>query len=125
MDGPAGHENKCPPTDAWIEMWSLQPTDHCMHARLVAQSRLTLRSMDCGPPVSSVRGIFQARSLEWVAISSFPTQGSNPHLLRCRQILYHLSPLESSYKGLLLSDKKEQSNAICSNMDETEDDHTK
>ena len=34
-------------------------------------------------------------------------------------------PLGSSYKGLLLSDKKEQSNAICSNMDETEDGHTK
>ena len=28
-------------------------------------------SMDCSPPGSSVRGIFQARILEWVAISSF------------------------------------------------------
>jgi len=26
--------------------------------------------MDCGPPGSSVHGIFQARILEWVAISS-------------------------------------------------------
>ena len=25
--------------------------------------------MDCGPPGSSVQGIFQARMLEWVAIS--------------------------------------------------------
>ena len=25
--------------------------------------------MDCSPPVSSVRGILQARTLEWVAIS--------------------------------------------------------
>ena len=35
--------------------------------------------MDCGPPGSSVRGILQARILEWVAISFsrgiFPTQG--------------------------------------------------
>ena len=41
-------------------------------------------------PGSSVHGIPQARILEWVAISSFrgifPTQGSNLHLLHCRQI---------------------------------------
>ena len=40
--------------------------------------------MDCSPRGSSVRGISQARILEWVAISSFrgpfPTWGSNPHL---------------------------------------------
>ena len=36
---------------------------------LAAQSGLTLGdSMDCGPPGSSVHGIFQARKLEWVAI---------------------------------------------------------
>ena len=37
----------------------------------VAQSCLTLCDpMDCSPPGSSVHGIFQARILEWVAISS-------------------------------------------------------
>ena len=36
----------------------------------VAQSCLTLSDpMDCSPPGSSVHGIFQARVLEWVAIS--------------------------------------------------------
>ena len=36
----------------------------------VAQSRLTPSDpMDCGPPGSSVHGIFQARVLEWVAIA--------------------------------------------------------
>ena len=36
---------------------------------LVIQSRLTLHSpMDCSTPGSSVHGIFQARTLEWVAI---------------------------------------------------------
>ena len=36
----------------------------------VAQSCLTLCDpMDCSPPGSSVHGIFQARTLEWVAIS--------------------------------------------------------
>ena len=33
------------------------------------------------PPGSSVHGIFQARTLGWVTISYFPTQGSNPSLL--------------------------------------------
>ena len=43
-----------------------------------------------GPP-GSVRGILQARILEWVAISFskgiFPTQGSNPGLPHCGQML--------------------------------------
>ena len=30
----------------------------------------SVRPMDCSPPGSSVHGIFQARALEWVAISS-------------------------------------------------------
>ena len=51
--------------------------------------------MDCGLPGSSVHGILQARILEWVAIpfsrGIFPTQGLNPGLLHCRQILYCLS----------------------------------
>ena len=37
-------------------------------------------------------GILQEGMLEWVAIQGiFPIQGSNPDLLNCRQILYHLS----------------------------------
>ena len=56
-------------------------------------------SMDCSPSGSSAHGIFQAGILEWVAIpfsreSSWPrnqTQGPNPGLLHCRQILYPLS----------------------------------
>ena len=36
----------------------------------VAQSCLTLRDpMDCSPPGSSIHGIFQARVLEWGAIT--------------------------------------------------------
>ena len=57
----------------------------------VTQSCLTL----CDPMNYTVHGILQARILEWVAISFskslFPTQGSNPGLPHCRQILYHLS----------------------------------
>ena len=51
--------------------------------------------MGCSPPGSSVHSIFQARILEWVAISFsrgvFPTQGSKPGLLHSRQILYLVS----------------------------------
>ena len=50
--------------------------------------------MDCRPPGSSVRGILQARILEWVAISfsrgSFWPRVQNCllHLLHCEWILY-------------------------------------
>ena len=48
--------------------------------------------MDCSPPGSSVCGIFLARILEWVAISSsrefsWP-RDQPPQLLNCRWILY-------------------------------------
>ena len=43
----------------------------CVQVRSVAQSCLTLWDpTDCSPPGSSVQGIFPARMLEWVAISS-------------------------------------------------------
>ena len=66
---------------------------------LVAQSCPTLCDpMDCSPLGSCVHEIFQARILEWVRHfllqGIFLTQGSNPGLLYCRQILYQLS-----YKG--------------------------
>ena len=41
--------------------------------------------VDCSPPGSSVHGILQARTLEWVALPRpqgiFPTQEWNPRLL--------------------------------------------
>ena len=51
-----------------------------------AQSCTTLCDpMDCSPPGSSVYGILQARTLEWVVISSsrgiFPTQRWTPGVL--------------------------------------------
>ena len=56
------------------EHWSgLQFPLQCMKVKReseVAQSCPTLNdSMDCSPPGSSVRGIFQARVLEWGAIA--------------------------------------------------------
>ena len=45
--------------------------------------------MDCSPPSSSVHGISQARTLEWVAIpffrGIFKNQESNPGFLYCKQ----------------------------------------
>ena len=56
-----------------------------------SQSCLTLYN----PMDYTVHGILQTRVLEWVSHSLlqgiFPTQGLNPGLLRCRQILYQLS----------------------------------
>ena len=49
--------------------------------------------MDGNPRGSSVHGISQARTVEWVSRSFprwiFPTQGSNLSLLHCRQSLDH------------------------------------
>ena len=59
----------------------------------VTQSFLIL----CDPMAYPVHGIFQARIMEWVGSFSllqrtFPTQGLNPGLPHCRQILYQLIP---------------------------------
>ena len=65
----------------------------------VAQSCPTLCDpVDCNLLDFSVHGIFQARILEWVAIS-FSRGSSRPKdwtqvLLNCRQIVYHLSHRE-------------------------------
>ena len=54
---------------------------------------------------SAVHGILQARILEWVAISFprgiFSTQGLNPGLPYCRQILYCLSHQEALPQSVL------------------------
>ena len=66
---------------------------------LAAQSCPTLcNPMDCSPPGSSVRGILQARILEWAAMPSSrgPSHtGMEQGLLHCRQILYCLSTREA------------------------------
>ena len=63
----------------------------CQLMNLVSVMSDSLIPHGLQPPGSSVHGISQVRVLEWVAISSFPTQGSNLGLLHCRQMLYHLS----------------------------------
>ena len=63
---------------------------------LVAQSCLTLcNPMDCHLPGSSVHGDSPGSNTgvntHALLQGIFPTRGSNPHLLHCRWILYHLS----------------------------------
>ena len=61
---------------------------------LVIQLCLSLCNfMDCSLPGSSVHEILQTRRLQHchdLLQGIFPTQGSNPRLQHCRQILYHL-----------------------------------
>ena len=84
----------------WTVMFSLLYLSLCListtfsESVLVSQLSLTVTPMDCSPPGSSVHGILQARTLEWVDTllqGIFPTQGSNTNLLNFRQILYQLS----------------------------------
>ena len=78
----------------------------------VTRSCLTVCDpMDCSPLGSSVHGIFQARILEWVAISS--SRGSSKPRVQTwvyciswigQQILYHCDTWEATYltiKGIL------------------------
>ena len=63
---------------------------------LVVQSCLTLFDpMDCSLPVSSISGDSPGRNVgvgcHALLQEIFPTWGSNPGLLNCRQILYRLS----------------------------------
>ena len=67
-----------------------------IHMCLVAQSYLTLCDhMECSPPGSSVHGDSPGKNpgvgCQALLQGIFPTQGLNPGLLYCRQILYCLS----------------------------------
>ena len=51
-------------------------------------------AMGCSPPGSSVDYMGFSRQEDWSGLpfplpGNLPTQGLNPHLLHCRQILYH------------------------------------
>ena len=59
-----------------------------MHVVLVAQLCVTVTPWTVARQAPLSMGILQVRILEWAAI---PIQGSNPGLLHCRRILYHLN----------------------------------
>ena len=67
-----------------------------MHAKSLQSCPTLYNPMDCRLPGSSVHGIFQARTLEWVAIffsrgSSLAGDGTRISYVSCigKQILYH------------------------------------
>ena len=78
--------------------------------------------MHCSPPDSSVRGIFQARILEWVAVSfsrgssrSFPTWDQTWVSCIGRRILYHWTTRKAHWELL----------AVCIQKDSvSEDEHS-
>jgi len=75
---------------------------------LVTQSCLTLcNPKDCSPPGSSVHGDSPGSNTgvgcHALLQGIFPTQGSNPGLLYCRQILYCLRLRGSPYVNISLS----------------------
>ena len=83
-------------SDSFILCFFLHYANACVVLCLVAQSCLTLCSaMDCSPPGSSVHGDSPGKDTRvgcHVLLQGiFPTQGSNPGLPHCQQILYHLS----------------------------------
>ena len=78
---------------------------------LLSHVRLFCDPVDHSLPGTSVLGIFQARILEWVAITlsreSFQLKRLNLRLLYCRQILYHLATREAApMEGVLLNFNK-------------------
>ena len=89
---------------------------------LVAQSCPTLcNPMDYNLPGFSICGIFQARVLEWVAISFsrgiFPTRKSNSGLPHCSQTLYPLSHQGSPKKVKVKALVDQSHPTLCSHMD--------
>jgi len=90
------------PWDEWErDLWMLifqkgrQLGMLCLVAQLLSDSLTLGNCMDCSPPSSSVHedspskntGVGSHASFQGI----FPTQGSNPGLLHCRQIIYNLS----------------------------------
>ena len=87
----------------YFNMYFLKIWDVCVCVYAHTQEWLTLCDpVDCSPPGSSVHGIFQARILEWVAIS-YSMGCSQPRDQTCissvscigRQILYHWATWEA------------------------------
>ena len=79
----------------------------CVRAKLLQSCPTLCDSMDCSPPGSSVHGILEGKNTGVDCHSLlqriFPTQGSKPSLLHCRQILYGLS-----HQGGLMHQKAQQ-----------------
>jgi len=95
-------------SQTWLSHWTeltvpqtnptkmFPPTASCWCCLVTKLCPTHCNPMDCSPPSSTVRGISQARMLEWVAISFsrgiFSTQRPNLGLLHGKPILTTESP---------------------------------
>ena len=62
--------------------------------------------MDCSPPISSVRGVLQARILEWVAVPSsrdLPNPGIEPTSLASPSLADRFYATSATWEALFLS----------------------
>ena len=81
-----------------VVIWQLPCKELCMCVLSHFSHIWLCDPVDGSPPGSSIRGILQARIVEWVAKPSsgdLPDPGIEPCLLHRRQILYPLSHLGS------------------------------
>ena len=99
------HQRRC--TDCTMRVCSLSCPTFC-------------NLMGCSPPGSSVRRILQARTLEWVAISSsrVSSQPRDPTHVSCvccigRWILYHWATWEVPYRLHRSAQKKCLTSFVC------------
>ena len=113
----------CPFIFPQIVLFPLSP-ESCESVSLSIVSD-SLQPLACSLPPPSVHGILQARILEWIDIPRpypgwglFPTQGLNPDLLHCRQILYCLSqetpsaPPDRTWKAFIRTCLESRSGAL-------------
>ena len=98
---------------------SASPVCHPCHACTLSHVWLLCNPMDCSPPDSSIRGIFSARMLEWVAISysrgsSQPGDQSLISCISCRRFLCYLcylgSPMLNTFPDHIESPKAQDNN---------------
>ena len=95
----------------WVKKLSIAPWCACAQPLSCVRLFATPWTIARQAPLSM--GILQARLLEWIATSFsrgiFPTQGSNPGLLHCKQILYHLSH-QGSHRNSYIGRKGNEDN---------------
>ena len=70
-----------------------------MKMKVAQLCQILCNPMDCSPPGSSVRGILQARILEWVAIPF--SRGSSQSRIKPRSLALQEDSLLSELIGLL------------------------
>ena len=91
---------KLTPIFAKGKCFTYSSTCACMHVQSLSGIQLFCDPMDCSLPVSSVHGISQAKTVEWVAIFYYrgSSQPRDQTCISCigRWILYHWATLDRS-----------------------------